>query len=120
MAAQCKFKEAKCYHCGTMGHIRCVCHQLMSSSEQDEVKDLQEASLPNEEYESYFQVGGDKRCKPFEVEVSIDGQPLRMKIDTGASVIGVVLLFHWCHSVSDTPERAEIGENQYSAENLWR
>ena len=38
------------------------------------------------EYESLFQVGGDRRCKPFEVEVSIDGKPLRMEIGTGASV----------------------------------
>ena len=53
------------------------------------MKHLQEASLPNEEYESYFQVGGDKRCKPFEIEVSIDNH-LEWKLTQ------VLLSLVWC------------------------
>lgn len=86
MAAQCKFKEAKCYQCGKMGHIKRACRQRMMSSEQGKVKHLQEISTPPEEYEYLFQVGGDTKCKPFEIEVEVEGQPLKMEIDTGASV----------------------------------
>ena len=86
VAAECKFKESKRYHCGKMGHIKHACRQLATLSEQGKVKHLQEVGTPPEEYGFLFQVEGSTKCKPFEIEVLVDGKPLKMEIDTGASV----------------------------------
>ena len=118
VAAECKFKEAKCYHCGKMGHIRRACRQRVTSLDQGKVKHLQEVSISPEEYESLFQVEGSTKCKPFEIDLLVEGKPLKMEIDTGASVSVVSQAVYQKLLKEKKLERTTVQLKTYGGESL--
>ena len=82
IATQCRFKNAKCHNCGKEGHISTVCRSKVKSKpnvyvNRPAIKRIDEYVL--------FQLK-EKSSKPLQVDVSIDGKPVPMEIDTGASV----------------------------------
>ena len=93
-ADKCRFKSSKCHGCGRIGHIKAACRSLgkKQRSQQRTVKQLQaepqEPETDSNEYSTLFSLESSRRGqKPFEVELQIDGCPLRMEVDTGASLL---------------------------------
>ena len=88
LAPSCKFKEATCYSCRKKGHLARVCRSKGRKQPprgahyiQEEGKDKPSA---DESY-SLFTVRG-KATDPIFQEVCINGVPVKMEVDTGASV----------------------------------
>lgn len=88
--AQCKFKDYTCNNCGLTGHLQRVCRKPRSrkptkSQPAQKVKTVASDDPASEEVDTILQVGVP-RTKPLKVEVKLDGKPLSMELDTGASV----------------------------------
>ena len=90
-ASECKFKEFTCHRCGKKGHIKRACRSPQSPQKKKSmVKHISETlptdeSIQPSEYELYKVTSGTSGHKPFEVELELDGHPVIMEIDTGAS-----------------------------------
>ena len=82
-----QFKSETYHFCNKCGHIAKVCkskkRQLPLSKPTHQVKQDPPDSVPSE-YD-LFTVPG-QQSKPFQVEVSVEGNPLTMEVDTGAAV----------------------------------
>ena len=99
-AAKCRFRTAKCHQCGRIGHIRSQCRSqlkrpIMYHDQQSEVKSLQETDSSQQEFQtdsshqeySLFAVNSKYASRnPIEVELVLDGRPVSMEVDTGASL----------------------------------
>jgi len=88
--AQCKFKDYTCNNCGLTGHLQPVCRKPRSrkptkSQPAQKVKTVASDDPAGEEVDTILHVGVP-RAKPLKVEVKLDGKPLSMELDTGASV----------------------------------
>ena len=80
--ATCPFKQYECHFCKKKGHLAQVCRKKDSSTpERAHYVGEEETS----EYNAMFHVSCG-RVKPLYVTVSVNGNPLAMEIDTGASV----------------------------------
>ena len=92
-ASQCRFKDYECRYCKKRGHLASVCRkkEAQAKSEVDLDKGRKghtnavEGEEKNEDY-SLFQVTGQVPCKPLLASMLINGVPIEMEIDTGASV----------------------------------
>ena len=98
-APSCPYKDAKCHQCGKVGHLQKVCRQgtkqIVQPKESAQSKkkgmNLVESVATTyraaEEYGMFpVQVTAQGSCKPFVVDMVLDGVPHRMKVDTGPSV----------------------------------
>ena len=86
--AQCKFKEYNCRGCGQQGHLKRLCPQVKGGKSSKppkgpRIKTVETENDPDEEIATIRLVGHGN--KPIQVEVKLDGQPLCMELDTGAS-----------------------------------
>ena len=92
----CRFKNATCYACGKVGHIKSVCRSrrletTTKSNQQVNCMQPEEDSTTNtvsEDYEEYtmFNLEKEKKVQPLRASVLIDGNPLSMEVDTGAAL----------------------------------
>lgn len=87
---QCKFKDYTCNNCGLTGHLQRVCRKPRSrkptkSQPAQKVKTVASDDPAGEEVDTTLHIGVP-HAKPMKVEVKLDGKPLSMKLDTGASV----------------------------------
>ena len=103
----CPFRTKQCFRCGRTGHIRAVCsrwtqqqlHQLEGDGEpvvdaetlrHEHGGDYQReaTSVPEDEVYSLFHLQPElgKRRPPLLVDLILDGQPVKMEVDTGAAV----------------------------------
>ena len=86
---RCPFKTAKCYNCGKIGHIKVACRQAKRplQDRRQPVQLVQEDSSESDPELIYvvYQVGGSSEDS-VRVDVELDGNPLRMEVDTGARV----------------------------------
>ena len=76
----CPFKHYECHHCHKKGHLAKVCRQKKRESPPVP----EQANMVEDEY-SMFRVGSG-RVKPLYATVTVNGIPLSMEVDTGASV----------------------------------
>ena len=91
-AAQCPFRTAKCHNCGKIGHLKRVCRQSkkpVKSPGTQRSQSRQNVQLVEEDANSeilvlYHDKSGSN--KPLEVDLQLEGKPLRMEVDTGAAV----------------------------------
>ena len=95
----CPFKDAKCHFCGKLGHLATVC-RAKKRAEQEKKKDSKHVRKENwlwveeadvspvseEETLPVFQIGSGKSTHPISVTVTVNDQPLKMELDTGAAV----------------------------------
>ena len=85
--AQCKFLSAKCRGCGKIGHLKKVCR---SSNTKEIVKTVEETpTSAQQQYDLYQLVDAtlpQTSENPYKVTLTIEGQPVQMEIDTGASL----------------------------------
>ena len=108
-ATSCPYKEAKCHKCGKVGHLQKVCRQgtkqparpsssATGSQGKKKGMNLMQEVVPEVESvaTTYSGVGEygmfpvqattQGSCKPFVVDMVLDGKAHKMEIDTGASV----------------------------------
>ena len=122
-ATACPFKEAECYACRKKGHIAKVCrskpkvtHQqgMRHKSENTHKVDMQE---PDATEYRLFTVSSQTSA-PLMIKLIVNGQPLQMELDTGASVslISEQEYNQWC----DAPalEKSPVILRTYTGENL--
>jgi hypothetical protein len=91
LSANCPFLEKRCFNCSKIGHTAAACRSSTSSrKEQQKVQEVEAAELEDqleeEAYSLHQMAGGRKRVPPIMTMVVVNGTPLRMEIDTGASV----------------------------------
>ena len=90
LATTCKFKEAVCYACRKRGHIARVCrsksgnYQSQQSSRRAHY--VQEDPDSKEDHAYTMFTFKDPAAEPICQEVSINNVPIKMEVDTGASV----------------------------------
>ena len=92
--AKCRFRQAECRYCHKRGHIAAVCHQKAKQFRSDSgacargtrpthiVAESQEIDPP--EYPMYSFHSSESQ--PLAVELQIQNVPVRMEVDTGASL----------------------------------
>ena len=92
-AAQCPFRGAKCHNCGKQGHIRRMCRQPKKTPTQKgrktpghQIKTVQEGIVDSVEHSHVLHAVRSESSQPLEVDLTIEGKPLRMEVDTGAAV----------------------------------
>ena len=78
--SQCRYRLCKCHNCGKLGHIRPVCKQPRSRGRP--VMNVQE-DLDEEHSLNHIHA---EPGQPYHVDLLIDGKPLSMEVDTGASL----------------------------------
>ena len=88
--AACSYKNYKCHHWKMKGHLARMCCKKGRPREQKTHQVTQGESTRQEEEErssnySMYHLS-DSSSPPFQLTVVANGYPLRMKIDTGASV----------------------------------
>ncbi|XP_064463517.1 uncharacterized protein K02A2.6-like [Ornithodoros turicata] len=84
---QCWYKEYRCSSCSKVGHLKKMCR--CSNNRRRNVKkvDCVEESVETESSDDAFMVYSvTAKAKGYSVIVSIEGQPVSMIVDTGASV----------------------------------
>ena len=105
---ECNFKGAKCFSCGKIGHIQKACRSVLpkkrnfpqrSRSDHRSVVQKPRKTLPNHKPQPIRRLteeGGttdflvnqlhSDNNNPIELTMDIDNKPLKMELDTGASV----------------------------------
>ncbi len=97
IAPDCKFKDIKCYACGTVGHFASKClktkksHQGKRSTSQShthyfDAEDTPASTTPTDASESeysLFNIQGED-YPPICVQVSVCGKPLKLELDCGS------------------------------------
>ena len=104
LANACPFSKAKCHRCGKVGHIRNKCHQKEKpqtgaatrprTTSTAAVRKVGcvcqepecESEAPTLDPLSLYLLGRPAAVDPVMVEVTINGKPVQMEVDTGAAV----------------------------------
>ena len=84
--AQCCWKTAKCHYCGKIGHLLADCRQRLKEHNSKlgapvKTVEVEELCMSIDHVEVT-----KKSSQPFEVDLLLEGKPLRMEVDTGACV----------------------------------
>ena len=96
LATGCHFKEAECRSCGKKGHLARMCRSTPSSSQSGKKKKFRRKNNRIEEAESeadtsdveytMFALKNPKSKDPIMMNVQLEGVPVQMELDTGASL----------------------------------
>ncbi|XP_064479680.1 uncharacterized protein K02A2.6-like [Ornithodoros turicata] len=79
----CRYRKTRCYHYKRMGHLSRVCRLRQTTADAvHNVDDEQHDSVLL--LYSVYHIGTTKR--PYEVEVRLEGMPVKIQVDTGAAV----------------------------------
>ena len=91
-AGSCRFKTATCHKCGKVGHLASVCRSRPAGRRPtDHDRKTQwvattDTDHPAGQQEEHLFTVKDRSSPPYKVELSVNGQPLSMEVDTGAAV----------------------------------
>ena len=101
-SSECRFKDAKCHACGKVGHISRACRSKDKGAQRPVQKGR--GHTPHKPQTTHVLEGeremeedcttgtysmfvfGSQCSSPYRVNVSINGKPLQMELDTGASL----------------------------------
>ena len=82
----CRFRTAKCHQCGKTGHIKAVCKakskRTLNHLQDRSSEGLRVPQSQGWEYELFALSTSESSHRPIEVELSLDGQSIRMELDT--------------------------------------
>ena len=88
MAQACRHKSSKCHSCGKVGHLQKACRSKPKKNAIQQGIHAVESCM-TEEYQLYpIHTSQDSKSphNPYVVEIDLDEHPVKMEIDTGASV----------------------------------
>ena len=91
LAANCHFAEFVCRNCNKRGHLARVCHSAKSQSGSRktsgaEVARSHQLTIEADDEELPLLVLGTGSITPIQVDVSLNGVPVTLEVDTGAAV----------------------------------
>ena len=84
-ASHCRFKDYVCHRCGKRGHISRVCKVPRAAGGADRRQE-QEAGPDMDDLILRVNIVGNSVVKPYMAILEVNGQRLKMEIDTGAAV----------------------------------
>ena len=99
--SKCTFREYECHYCKKRGHLAKVCKKRNTNKSEQANVVLSEDQTRQSEY-AMFHIKQSGSSRPLEVSVIVNGNPLRMEVDTGASVSIIN---------SDTFDRIRVGKS---------
>ena len=137
-AMSCPFKEAECYTCRKKGHIAKVCcskpketqqrvpqrrvpQRVPQNSEKTHKVDVHDPDAEGHELDAteyrMFTVSSQKNA-PLVIEFAVNGQALKMELDTGASIS--LISEEQYNQLQDVPtlEKSSVILQTYTGENL--
>ena len=124
-AAQCPFRGAKCHNCGKQGHIRRMCRQPKKTQSPKgrqtpghQIKTVQEGDVDSGEHSHVLYAVRIESGQPLEVDLTIEGKPLRMEVDTGAAVSLVSEKTHKSMFAESTLQHSSAQLRTYSGEPI--
>ena len=84
----CIYREYSCHFCKKKGHLKKARNKLRNRGnvkrlDDESSREVMSAGEPGEEYTLFTLSGG--RSKPLTVNLTVDGTPLSMEVDTGSS-----------------------------------
>ena len=79
-ATSCRHKETTCHHCGEKGRVRRVCKKKQNIPERQKFPEDGESNVYN-----MFPLRS-KIYDPIGITLTVNGEPLRMEVDTGATL----------------------------------
>ena len=87
-ASNCRFKSVRCHNCGKIGHLKAICRQSAKGDRREQVKQISEEQKEDSKPDEYtlYSLEDNNNRQPFLVQLQIDGVPLTMELDTGASL----------------------------------
>ena len=81
----CPFKQYDYHYCKKKGHLARMCRKKGRSLSETAQYVGEEETSTTKEYNAMFHISSGK-VKPLYVNITVNGNPLLMEIDTGASV----------------------------------
>ena len=82
----CRHKESVCHNCHVKGHLRKMCgSQRPKRKRVHKVQEEAHESAEEDEYELWA-IRSSNKSKPYSTKLDVDGKPLKMEVDTGASL----------------------------------
>ena len=90
-STDCKFKEAICHYCRKPGHLARVCRSKAKQGKQSQASDRKTHCLTGDRTDSDDSVSDiyhveEKNKPPYLVNLSLNGAPTQMELDTGAAL----------------------------------
>ena len=128
-AMSCPFKEAECYACRKKGHIAKMCRskpkatqqRVPQNSEKTHKVDVHDPDVEGHELDAteyrLFTVSSQENA-PLVIEFAVNGQALKMELDTGASIS--LISEEQYKQLQDVPtlEKSSVILRTYTGENL--
>ena len=128
-AMSCPFKEAECYACRKKGHIAKMCRSkpkatqqhVPQNSEKTHKVDVHDPDAEGHELDTteyrLFTVSSQENA-PLVIEFAVNGQALKMELDTGASIS--LISEEQYKQLQDVPtlEKSSVILRTYTVENL--
>ena len=81
--SQCSFREYECHYCKKKGHLAKVCRKKAASTNNQEQANVVIGETQTEYTMFHISCGSSK---PLQTTITVNGNPLTMEVDTGASV----------------------------------
>ena len=130
---KCGHKDSNSFHCGKIGHLARVCRSRNKQSSQQPQplnvvrhtnQDSQSPKLVKEgqddEYAMYYMCPVlPRKPHPMQVSVEMNGQPISMEVDTGASVSIISETEHRRHLPGVPVHCSSIQLRTYTGEWMW-
>ena len=109
-STDCPFKQYECHFCHKKGHLAKVCRQKKKGHNSPDRAHHVTGEVESEEMEEYsMHHVTSGQARPLHVTVTVNGSPLSMEVDTGASVS--ITSLETFKSIQEGESRLELKES---------
>ena len=87
--SECWCKTAQCYRCKKKGHIAKMCNQKYDAHNTRYVEDVSQSTSADDDMCGlglYTLTSADQRRSGYQVQLLLEGKPVKMEVDTGSAV----------------------------------